>query len=208
MPLDQAQAAFEKALATDQNVEQRKEHIRHGMTWLMEAAQGDPWDELPLHELAQRRWREWLEHPSEDREEAFLLAYGHWMAVARGSASLHKLAGDWFLQAHARPDTAEMQPPPIQRAVDEYRKAVKLYPNSSLFRAQLAWAENLAGNRQEARAAAEEALRLDALNPHADRRLGYPLVRISGDPQVKEVPPLELMQRILRIDAPSPSPLK
>ena len=78
-------------------------------------------------------------------------------------------------------------PPPAARnwvphAVQAYTRAVEYYPNSGMLHAQLAWACHVTGGEEEARRHAEEALRLDALMPHAELKLAQPTVvaRLPG----------------------------
>jgi tetratricopeptide (TPR) repeat protein len=59
----------------------------------------------------------------------------------------------------------------LDEAIQAYRNSIQLYPNGSLGHAQLAWAYHWAGDDQEAAREAENALRLDALNPHTERKL-------------------------------------
>ena len=56
-------------------------------------------------------------------------------------------------------------------ALDGYRRAVSLYPTNCRYRADLAEILNYTGDLGEARREAAEALRLDELTPHADKKL-------------------------------------
>ncbi|MEW4454075.1 O-antigen ligase family protein [Bremerella sp. JC817] len=80
---------------------------------------------------------------------------------------LHFSAGNWYLDIYRQSN----DPNHLLQGIDHYREAVRLYPNRAIHHAQLAWALHLAGLREESVAEAEEALRLDDLNPHAERRL-------------------------------------
>jgi cytochrome c-type biogenesis protein CcmH/NrfG len=62
-------------------------------------------------------------------------------------------------------------PDAIGKAVEAYREAVSLYPNSALYRARLAEAYRAAGEPLAFRREAEAALRLDQLTPHRDKKL-------------------------------------
>ena len=59
----------------------------------------------------------------------------------------------------------------IDRALDAYRRAVSLYPTNCRYRADLAEILDQTGNNNAARQEATEALRLDSLTPHADKKL-------------------------------------
>lgn len=193
MALDMALEAYKQAATSEKSSAQRKEYLATGRHWINEAVQADPWDALAQRESAQRRQLAWLESQSEDREDAFESAHENWLKLAHASADAHKLSGDWFLLAYRTFDNPEL----AQRAADAYREAVKRFPASSLLRAQLAWAEHLAGQDERAGRNAAEALRLDRLNPYEDRKLNYKYVRLSGDPQVKDKSPAELMEQLL-----------
>ena len=84
-----------------------------------------------------------------------------------------------------------------ERAASSYREAVKRFPADGLLRAHLAWAQHLAGDQEKAAQDAAEALRLNELNPYQDRRFEYEKVRLSGDPQVSDKPPIDLMRQLL-----------
>jgi len=194
MYLDLAREAFERARDKGNTRAQAVQDFAAGRTWLIDAAQSDPWDADVYREMARHNLLAWLESRSEDRWDAFESAYEKWIELAHASAGAHKSGGDWFLQVYRATEAPEL----AQRAADAYRQAIVRYPANSLFHAQQAWAEHLAGNEQEAADAAAEALRLDQLNSHQDRNLGYEKVRLGGDPKVKDKSPEELMQSLIR----------
>ena len=59
----------------------------------------------------------------------------------------------------------------IDRALNAYRRAVSLYPTNCRYRADLAEVLEQTGDVDGARREAAEALRLDGLTPHADKKL-------------------------------------
>src|SRR5690606_8301807 len=63
---------------------------------------------------------------------------------------------------------------------EAYEAAVKCYPNSAFLRAQLAAVYDELGRTDQARTAADEAARLDALCPHEEQKLEK---RMLYDPQ-------------------------
>ena len=69
----------------------------------------------------------------------------------------------------------------IGKAVRAYGRAVRLYPNSPLYRARLAEAHAADGDQPAFRREAEKALRLDEETPHVDKKL-----------------PAELRERLIR----------
>jgi predicted Zn-dependent protease len=60
----------------------------------------------------------------------------------------------------------------LTRSRDRFQRAVELFPSNSFARARLAWTHHLAGDDIAAAEEAAEALRLDALTPHEERKLG------------------------------------
>lgn len=193
MYLDLAAYSFEQARANRSAPAQATQHLAEGRTWLTEGAHSDPWDAAVRREMAQRHLLAWLESGSEERRDAFMSAQETWLKLAHASAAAHKLSGDWFLQAFRATEDPNM----AQKAAASYRQATARYPANSLYYAQLAWAEHLAGNEDGAAEAAAEALRLDSLNPQQDRKLGYDKVQLGGDPQVKDKSPAELMRSLI-----------
>lgn len=124
----------------------------------------EPWRQL-LH-VSLQAWRIGL-----DRDEAMRdLKEAADEAIRRNrhSYTLRREIGDCFLVAHAsQPGQGH-----VRVAVDHYREAARLYPNSAILHAQLALALATAGLTDEARREADEALRLDVLQPHAELKLG------------------------------------
>lgn len=83
------------------------------------------------------------------------------------SFPLHSSAGDWFLDIYRQSN----DPSHLLAAIDHYRETTRLFPNRAMHHAQLAWALHLAGLQEESIEHIDEALRLDKLNPHAERYL-------------------------------------
>jgi O-antigen ligase len=82
-------------------------------------------------------------------------------------------ASTWHQFAHLFHRTAQVtrQPEQIDQALDAYRRAVSLYPTNCRYRADLAEILDQTGNTDGARREAAEALHLDRLTPHADKKL-------------------------------------
>lgn len=68
----------------------------------------------------------------------------------------------------------------LQAAIDAYQRVVTLAPNNAYAHAQLAWAQHVAGRHEQAAREAVEALRLDALNPHREKKLAQQQVYDPG----------------------------
>ena len=94
--------------------------------------------------------------------------------MAPNSAPAWLTAGDWYFRASAKTDRegeAGCRPRPLPSRLAAYVEAVRLYPNSALYRAKLAEACRAAGDQPGFRREAEAALRLDNLTPHIDKKL-------------------------------------
>lgn len=81
--------------------------------------------------------------------------------------TLRKEIGDWRLALFARWGDRRQ----LDEAIGAYTEALRLYPNHAYGHAQLAWAYHLAGDQPSASREADEALRLDALHPHREKKL-------------------------------------
>ncbi|HEX5446824.1 MAG TPA: O-antigen ligase family protein [Pirellulales bacterium] len=76
-------------------------------------------------------------------------------------------AGDGYFSIYRQ----TREPRELTAAVEHYQRAVALYPNYALARANLALALSAAGRQKQAQEQAAEALRLHELTPHADQKL-------------------------------------
>jgi tetratricopeptide (TPR) repeat protein len=121
----------------------------------------------PAHTLIDARWLKFLADPDGDREKRFLLATEEAIRRDPASYSPYRFAGQRLLLAAHATQQKEL----YELAVTRYAQAVERYPNASWMHAQLAVALDAAGRPDEALKEVEEAERLDALNPHDDRRL-------------------------------------
>lgn len=153
---------------------------------LLAAAAADSYSAEPWQALAQLRLAMWLDGPDASGEKAFADAAREMLNHNRQSSPAHQAYGDWYLSAFRATNEDRF----LVEAIFGYRHAVELYPNNNLGHAQLAWALRLAGRFAESSAEAEEALRLDRLNPHRELNL---VQRVVFD-----VPP--------RVGSPSPGP--
>ena len=137
------------------------------------AVAADPWGKDAPNTLADFYRQAWLQNVrAEPRTQAALLGqFEATLAEAfrRGGNTfpLHFSAGHWYLEIYRHSG----QRPHLEKAIAHYRQAAELFPSKAIHHAQLAWVWHLAGSAEQSHAAAEEALRLDALNPHAERAL-------------------------------------
>ncbi len=97
-----------------------------------------------------------FEHWSEEAERVDPLSSEIWLEVARGWREIYAVDHS---AAHG------------EKAVATSRRTVELYPNSPLLQIELAETLEAAGHASDAKATAREALRLDGLTPHEDKKL-------------------------------------
>jgi tetratricopeptide (TPR) repeat protein len=135
---------------------------------LKSAAGDDPWDARPWRQLAEQTFAQWSAHPDATAYAEFEDYLQKALAREPNLALAWKRAGDNYLAAFAK----TQRPSDAAKAIEHYRRAVELYPNNGLFHGQLALAYTAAADPVAAQRAAAEALRLDALTPHGDRKLG------------------------------------
>jgi tetratricopeptide (TPR) repeat protein len=88
------------------------------------------------------------------------------------------------------------------QAVDAYRRAVELYPNSSILHAQLAWALHLIGMNDESLEEADKALALNRLTPHEEYWLENLRLAGSQPSETSNGPPTaeQLMLKLRKAD--------
>jgi tetratricopeptide (TPR) repeat protein len=157
-------ASTKLALASDAQSQGR---LVEAEQLLLSAAAADSYRVEPWQALAQLRLTMWLDGRDASREADFAEAAHETLARHRRSRAAHQAYGDWYLRAYRVTGQRRF----LDEAIVGYRRAVELYPNYNLVHAQLAWALQIAGRFAESRAEAEEALRLDELNPHREQKL-------------------------------------
>lgn len=148
-----------------------------------EAAEADPYSAEPWVNLASVYHGAALENGTREALSKFEAAAGESLRRDPHAHTLHKEVGDWRLALFSRWGDRRQW----NRAIDSYREAVRLYPNHAYGHAQLAWAYHVGGDAQAASREAAEALRLDALHPHREKKLSqqrlYDPTGKSADPQ-------------------------
>lgn len=148
------------------------------------AAAADPYAARPWQMLAELRMGVWLATREYAWRERYLEAVEQMLRAEPRSSVARTRVGDWSLNAYR----ATNDPDWLERAVASYREAIELYPNSNFAHAQLAWSLHLAGDHAAAGAAAAEALRLDALNPHRELQLARRQLHDRGPGEFAEQP--------------------
>ncbi|MFO0816512.1 MAG: O-antigen ligase family protein [Pirellulales bacterium] len=192
-PLQRSQTLLARAaLASDLG------EFAESARWCREATTADRWSAEAARRWCEAEWRLWStarnsrgqEFPRDDLDQAIALA----VARAPRSAALRAWLGNQFLAAsrHSSPDEDRAL---RERALDEYREAVRLFSTSALAWAQLAYAESLQGYRQSSEEAIRRAYELDAQQILNIQRLAHhPLF---DDPQPVE-PAQATLERIQR----------
>ncbi len=136
------------------------------------AAASDPFSSVPWLSRAQL-YHDLLRNGGGDAERrSFREATDQAQGRDPRSSSLMTRIGHWYLTL--QPPAAQALTPAQEDAQDAavaYQRASDLYPHGNMERAQLAWAHYLAGDLRRAGQEAAEALRLDGLVPHQERKL-------------------------------------
>ena len=134
---------------------------------ILSATLADPLASEPYRLLARETLEKWLNVPGSATKERFEGASSALLRLRPQSNSAWLEAGEWratmFDRSHD-PDDGRL-------AVEYTRRAVELYPTSASNRAALADLLAITGDKPGAAAEAAEALRLDELTPHADKKL-------------------------------------
>lgn len=131
------------------------------------AAAKDPWSAAPWERLAEVRLSAWLRNGFAGDLEDFRRAANEYTRREVPSSRAARNRARWYLQIHARSQKAD----DLEEALAAARQAVSRYPASAQTRAELAAAWKLSGDDSAAQVEAEEALRLDKLNPHEEFKL-------------------------------------
>ena len=166
----QAEAAFRRAAAADR-------------------FSAEPWTHLAalqFHTIQATGDRGWLAEFDQSTREVI-------DRTGKSHTTFRRLGG-WRLALFQK--LADRQQ--LLAAIKAYQDWVRLYPNSSLAHAQLAWSFHLSGDLQAAASEADIALRLDQQNPHRERKLAEQRVfDPTGSPAAAEDAE-QLMYRLRR----------
>ena len=131
------------------------------------AAARDPWAATPWEYLAETRLSAWLRNGFADDLADFKRAAEEYARHEAPSLRAAQSRARWYLQIYAR----SQNPADLDEALAASRLAAERSPNSALVHADLAAIWKLAGDDSAAQMEAEEALRLDKLNPHEEFKL-------------------------------------
>lgn len=152
------------------------------------AAQLDPWDDEPDRLLAELYYQTWMARPHESTRQQFDAAIARAAKRVPLNYQSHFRLGQWRLGFYRRGD----DPRDLESAIENFQQAVDEFPSRAIHHAQLAWALHLAGRDREAAEVADQAARLDEVNPHIERkleRLKIEDVRLPDRPEHQVEPP-------------------
>lgn len=149
-----------------------------------QAADADPFSAQPWVNMASLYFRRWLVQKSEIDEQEFDAAVDQLVRRDPHSQSTFAQIGSWRLVMFRESGRREF----LEAARDAFSKRVELYPNSSMAHAQLAWTNHLLGESEPAVREAAEAVRLDQLHEHRERKLAaQPMFDPAPEPPFENV---------------------
>jgi len=159
--------AYGPVLRCRAELHQAQQDPIHAVEHLQKAATADRLAAEPWHQLASIAFDQWQETPTADALATFETCNAKALQLAANSSPAWLNSGDCYSEIYRK----TRRPVDIRKAVDAYRRAVRLYPNSGVYRAKLALALDAAGDRSGFRREAAAALELDERTPHADKKL-------------------------------------
>lgn len=150
------------------------------------AAAQDPWSAAPWEYLAETRLSAWLRNGFADDLTEFKRAAEEYTRHESPSLRAAQNRARWYLQIYSR----SQNPADLDEALAASRLAAQRFPASALVHADLAAVWKLAGDDSAAQVEAEEALRLDKINPHEEFKLKkHQLTEYHWDDAEKTVVP-------------------
>jgi O-antigen ligase len=136
-------------------------------TLFQQAAAADPWASEPWRKLLDLRLRIWYENQTPQNWRRFEAAVERFLDLDKQSYAQYESAALSYASAAGASPSDERR----ERTVDLMKRAVELYPNGAMVRAQYAWYLHRAGRKEQAAEQAAEALRLDSLHNHSEHKL-------------------------------------
>lgn len=163
------------------------------------AVRADPWSSDICLQLAQYETNRFEQSRSSSSLKAADIAIQEAIRRNLRFYLIRQTAGDLYLRAYRATGDRKW----LDKATDQYAAAVERYPTFSLLPAKLAWAHYVADDTVQAAEKASEALRLDLLMPHEDRKLKQYRLSDPNAPDSDRKTPLDaLMKRIQAESAP------
>ena len=174
---------------------ERAEQGEHPLDEIAEATAADPWNAQLSIELGHLELQRFVDARDRAAWQSSQAAFEEAVRRNPRSHAIHRASGHAHLAAFHLLGEQEL----VARAIQEYALAVDRYPNFSVLHAELAWAQHVAGNEDQARKQAHEALRLDELCPHADKKLvAYRLTDSQPPADLSRLPLDQVMQRLTK----------
>jgi tetratricopeptide (TPR) repeat protein len=158
---------------------------------LRASAEADPYSAEPWVNLATLYHGIALDSGTAEATSRFETALENALQRNPHAHTLRREAGDWRLALFARWGDRRQW----DEAIGAYTVALRLYPNYAMAHAQLAWAYHLGGKAESASREAALALRLDALNPHREKKLSQQRLY---DPASKAAEPPENAEQTMQ----------
>jgi O-antigen ligase len=127
-----------------------------------------------LSHLKLQQWKQGGAPAARDRTKLndFEMYVKHLLSVDKRSSAVWLEVGLQWLEVYKDVPNQQVY---ARKAIESLNKAAELYPNSAYIQAQLAAALDATGNHDKAQSAARDALRLDDLMPHEDKKLATDL---------------------------------
>ncbi len=136
-------------------------------TMLQEAVDADPWATEPRRFLADVICQQWLAHPDPATMAEFDRAVQNTLDRAPRAATIYRQFGLAYCDCYAVNRDRDL----LVKGIRLLKRATELYPNDCRKRADLADAYLAAGDQANYQHERDEALRLDQLTPHLDKKL-------------------------------------
>lgn len=153
--------------------------------------QVDPWSELAWQQQSQLAFAQWQNDDRGAGREQVLAAMAQLQRVRPDVAARYRsLATGFHMAYRERKDKED-----LAEAIRLQKRATELAPGEAIGFAQLAYWLEQAGDPLAAKQAAEKALQLDELNPHADRALKNRYV-LDGTERITTVSAEQICQEL------------
>ncbi len=154
---------FEQDIARSLAVNAKTKAQRDLTLW----QQVDPWSERAWQQQSQLAFAKWQDDDRVEDRDQVLATLAQLQRVRPDVAARYRSLAPGFHMAYRQ----TKHPEDLAEAIRLQQRATELAPNEASGFAQLAYWLDQAGKEEAAAQAAERALELDELNPHADRAL-------------------------------------
>ncbi|PHR95648.1 MAG: hypothetical protein COA78_29795 [Blastopirellula sp.] len=140
------------------------------MKSLRTARHVDSYSDKSAYNLAEFYYYSWMRMPKFRENINYELNAAIALTIERNprSFSAHQNFGKWYLSMYRKSGDAKH----LELAIEHHRRSTELFPNRAILHADLAWCLHLSKQDEAAAVEAAEALRLDGLHDHSERKLG------------------------------------